>query len=229
MGLDGVELIMAVEETFGVAISDADAATLTTPRRLIDCVLGKLRLNECAACSSQRAFYLLRRAFVQEFGVARRAFSLDTPLTAFFPAGGDIRPVWERLRERVQVRRWPVLRRPLWMSAGITVLSLLVAGGIPCWVQYVSPWGGLSWLAALPLGVAVIAGALRVTRPCQTRLPWSARRVRDLVPYAESSSQVEWNRDAVARKVKELVMEILGLAETQYREDADFVKDLGLG
>ena len=42
MGLDGVEIVLAVEEEFGIAIDDADAANLTTPRRLVDYVFERL-------------------------------------------------------------------------------------------------------------------------------------------------------------------------------------------
>ena len=35
MGLDSVELVMAFEEAFGVAIEDAEAAKMITPRDVI--------------------------------------------------------------------------------------------------------------------------------------------------------------------------------------------------
>ena len=34
MGLDSVELILAIEEAFGIEIADGDAANLLTPRQL---------------------------------------------------------------------------------------------------------------------------------------------------------------------------------------------------
>jgi acyl carrier protein len=55
------------------------------------------------------------------------------------------------------------------------------------------------------------------------------RRVRDLVPFAETSSQVRWTRAVVARKVKTTVVEQLGLRESEYWEDAHFIRDLGAG
>ncbi|CAN5128298.1 hypothetical protein BH18ACI2_BH18ACI2_07570 [soil metagenome] len=42
MGLDTVELIMAFEEEFGIAIPDKDASELATPRQVTDYVMSKL-------------------------------------------------------------------------------------------------------------------------------------------------------------------------------------------
>ena len=39
--MEGVELVMATEEDFGISISDAEAGAVTTPRMLIDLVLEK--------------------------------------------------------------------------------------------------------------------------------------------------------------------------------------------
>lgn len=41
MGLDAVELVMAIEEEFGIDISDAEAETMATPRELIDFIWSK--------------------------------------------------------------------------------------------------------------------------------------------------------------------------------------------
>lgn len=43
MGLDGVELVMAVEKEFKIAIADADAAQCVTVGRLVDLVHSRLR------------------------------------------------------------------------------------------------------------------------------------------------------------------------------------------
>ena len=235
MGLDGVELVMAVEETFGISISDADAGSLVTPGMLIDCVAGKLKLADQAVCQSQRAFYLLRRAFMAEFGLMRQQVTLDTPLCTVFPLG-DIVAVWIRIKEKVQARSWPSLSRPTWMQAGLWCLFWLgLAGGAAGW--FLVTWSGLAWMVTWPVAsiIGVVVGTLlyafawRLTRSFQVCLPSRLCRVRDLVMYAESSERVEWSREGIARRMKVIIIEQLGIKEAQYREDAHFIKDLGMG
>ncbi len=43
MGLDIVELVMAFEEKFGISIPDEDASELSTPRKVTDYVMSKVK------------------------------------------------------------------------------------------------------------------------------------------------------------------------------------------
>ncbi len=52
MGLDTVELVMAFEESFGIAFSDEVAATLRTPGDVIDYVVKELHARGAALTRS---------------------------------------------------------------------------------------------------------------------------------------------------------------------------------
>ncbi len=52
MGLDLVELVMAIEEAFGVSLSDSECAKAVTPRLLGDLVFAKLQTVEEGVCLS---------------------------------------------------------------------------------------------------------------------------------------------------------------------------------
>jgi hypothetical protein len=45
MGLDTVEFIMRVEEAFDLSIPNEDAAAITTPRELVDYLMGRPELD----------------------------------------------------------------------------------------------------------------------------------------------------------------------------------------
>ena len=219
MGLDGVELVMAIEEGFGVTIADAEAEACVTPAAVIDLVFGKLRASDERVCVSQRAFYLLRKGLTRTLGVSRRKVDLTADIRSF-TAGRAEREVWDDLKTAVQARSWPALAWPTWLTASMWFLSL----GTFCALIAL-----FHWAVAAAGAVLVAFVAARLTRPSRSRIPARYSRLRELVPFAVTSDAISWTRDQVASLVRKLVIEQLGLREGQYREDAHFVKDLGMG
>jgi acyl carrier protein len=219
MGLDGVELVLAIEEGFGVTIADAEAEACVTPAAVIDLVFGKLRTSDQRVCVSQRAFYLLRKGLTRTLGVSRRQVDLAADVRSF-TVGRSEREVWDDLKTAVQARSWPALARPRWLTASLWILSLGTFGALS------APFGRV---AAAAGAVLVAYLAARLTRPFRSRIPARCSRLRELVPFAVTSDAISWTRDQVASLVRKLVIEQLGLREEQYREDAHFVKDFGMG
>jgi len=70
MGLDAVELVLSVEEEFGINIDDADSENLITPRILSDYVIARLGSvgGTKGRCLSQAAFYRIRSVLVRQHG-----------------------------------------------------------------------------------------------------------------------------------------------------------------
>jgi hypothetical protein len=155
MGLDGVELVMSIEEAFGITITDAEAQSCVTPAKLIDLVFGKLRVGDERLCISQRAFYLLRKGLTRTLGASRRKVDLGTDIRSFI-TGGSQREAWEDLKTAVQARSWPALSRPTWLTASLWILSL----GAFCALSAASHWAAAAVCTAL---IAYVAA--RLTRP----------------------------------------------------------------
>lgn len=86
MGLDGVELIMAVEEKFGISISDDEAQRMLTVGDMKRLVQAKLDVTDSAGCLTQRAFHVIRKNMIAEFGVPRRGLRPDTHLETVIPS-----------------------------------------------------------------------------------------------------------------------------------------------
>ena len=111
MGLDGVELVMAWEESFGITITDAEAGRLFTPRLATDLIDRKLSASGASGpgpCLTQRVFYRLRSALQNAFAVQRDRVRPQTSLQALFPAGRR-REQWQRLQAQVGVADFPRL------------------------------------------------------------------------------------------------------------------------
>lgn len=210
---------MAVEEGFGVRIADTEAEVCVTPAALIGLVFGKLRAGDERVCVSQRAFYLLRKGLTRTLGVSRRRVYLTADIRSFTGGRSEI-AIWHDLKTAVQARSWPALARPRWLTASMWILSL---GTFCALIAY------FHWVIAVGCTVFVAHVSNRLTRPFRSCIPPRYSRLRDLVPFAVTSDAIFWTRDQVATLIRKLVIEQLGLREGQYREDAHFVKDLGLG
>ncbi len=113
MGLDSVEFVLALEESFDLYIPDADAVVLTTPRKVIDYLANRLTAANASQCLDQMAFYSVRRAGMQVLGRARTAF---TPQARWDEILHDKhqRRQWELVGKATGLPKWPGLS--LWGS-----------------------------------------------------------------------------------------------------------------
>jgi acyl carrier protein len=85
MGLNGVELVVAVEETFGISIPDSVASKMITPAMMISFVQQAVSSRpERKACISQRAFHKVRASLMKATGVDRGDIAPDTPIRRLF-------------------------------------------------------------------------------------------------------------------------------------------------
>ena len=114
MGLDLVELIIRIEDTFGVPIPDRVAAGLNTPRKVTDFILSQVEVSkDSRSCLSQKAFYSLRREFIQQLSLPRRHFVPEAKLKEILPE--DHRDeVWKNIGSSLGVKRWPAVSRTRW-------------------------------------------------------------------------------------------------------------------
>src|SRR5687767_3678002 len=114
MGLETVELVIRLEEAFGITISDEVATRMTTPREVTDYIMTQVALADSSACLSQEAFYFLRRGFSNRLHLPRTAIHPDVPLQTLIPKHGR-KDVWNELQTEMGPSVLPDLARPLWL------------------------------------------------------------------------------------------------------------------
>lgn len=87
MGLDSVEIILGLEESFGILISDAEAETMFTTRQIAEHIFERVRSAgpEDRGCLSMRAFFRLRKSFEAE-GVSRAQVRPDAKVASLLPS-----------------------------------------------------------------------------------------------------------------------------------------------
>lgn len=81
MGLDTVELVFAYEEEFGIEIPPEVAENIITVGDMYRFVRMKVLSVSPVDCLSQKVFYKLRRALIQNYGLQRNEIGPETILT----------------------------------------------------------------------------------------------------------------------------------------------------
>jgi len=227
MGLDSVELVMEMEEAFGVELKDDEVVKTVTPRMVGDVIFSKLQATDERICQTQRAFHIIRRAFRQLFVLQRKSMTPDMEFRKLIPRPKE-KEIWPQIQSAVAARSWPELVRPEWMSRLITAVGFAIFVAIIYAVAQTSLGITLGIFAGIVITVVFGIIAAKITRPFQVYIPSRYKRIRDMVPYAVTSDYVRWTREQVSDLVKQLVMEQLGIHESKYTEDSRFVEDLGM-
>ena len=127
MGLDIVEYVIAVETSFGIEIPDSDAATLATPRSVIDYLASRLPMviRADGGCTTQRALYRARAATARRFGIERHSLESGTALRDVI---GQRTAEWNALGTDMSAVDWPRLNGESWLSGqfgGVATLGQL--------------------------------------------------------------------------------------------------------
>ena len=126
MGLEGVEIVLAVEETFGIAIPDAEASRMQTPNELIAFIEAHVPTVCSRDCLTQHLFYRLRRGFRSVIPALAVPFKPDTQLREV--VSKDEWPViWGKVRATVGDSSWPRdIPWPGWLRDGPKTVRELI-------------------------------------------------------------------------------------------------------
>jgi hypothetical protein len=81
MGLDGVELVMALEDAFGIEIPDEEASQIRTVGELFNCVLNKIGTGTVTATTDE-LWNKFCDVFVNQTGVNRSEIRKDAEIVA---------------------------------------------------------------------------------------------------------------------------------------------------
>ena len=218
MGLDTVELVMAIEDEFGICISDGDAEKMTTPGHVADYVMTLIRSGDNQACPSQIGFYRIRSLLMNDFSIPRKVICPNALMQELLI--GDIKENWKKLRRALQAPHLPRLQRTNTLCAlvflvapAIIVFPLLKTGvGLPLTV--------ISYVLS-----ALTANALTLTMG--TIVPSKCQNVDALIRYVSCASTIRWTREEALAKIIEITGAQLGVPVEKIRENSHFVHDLG--
>ncbi len=234
MGLDTVELVMEVEESFGVSIPNDRACEMRTVGDLYSFLLDETRdpTRDLHSCLTASTFYALRRGLAAHLDGAR-SLRPSSGVDATLPRR-ERRTLWRRLSGEMGLR-FPRLRRPPWL---VLACSLIVWVATTVTFVFLAPRWGPELATVLALLMLVLTAALMVvlSAPFAVYPASSFQTYRGLVSqlvalnYAKLSERHQsWNPTDVWIVLQLIIVEQLGVKKEEVTPEANFAYDLGCG
>jgi acyl carrier protein len=233
MGMDGVEIVLRVEEAFDIRIEDAEAGSIRTPGQLIELIRSKITSVESSACLNHKAFNRVRRFILQRYNINRGAITPRTVLASIVTKK-DRKQFLADLRTELQIYyKPPGLVAPRWFHL-LYPAFVLLAGLCGGWWAYRDAHanaiaGGFAGAALLALLVSLLGLKLLATQ-----FPETIATVGDLALWVKTYKpdlihdlKKAWTKEQIADAVRGIVTDVLG-CQKAYREEARFVEDLGM-
>jgi hypothetical protein len=236
MGLELVEFFISVEKRFEISMPDREASSLTTPRKLIDYLVGRLCTGPAdRQCRTQQAFYRVRQTLISSIGAPREAIRTRTPLAALLPVETR-RQEWSRLHTTLGVIEWPELVRPQGLFALLSCITvslfLAVFLGLANCFGF---WPAVVMASACCFVVGRVLA--RATVSFKREFQGSYQTVGELTRFVFASTppwfysrRACWTREHIRAVVHRLIAEELGvnLGADRNAEDLEWTGDLGI-
>lgn len=104
MSLDGVELLMEVEDTLGIEIPNLEAEKINTVQDFYDCAWKHVSNKKLAIekCYTQSIFYKIRQAIVENIKVDKKSITPKTKMENIIPLENR-RQIWKQLEDTLQL------------------------------------------------------------------------------------------------------------------------------
>jgi len=231
MGLDGVEIVMAVEETFDLRIEDAEAAKILTPRQLIDLIQSKVVGATTSVCLTQRAFNLLRKSLLRHGGWKRSQITPTKQLSELINHN-QRRLLLENVCRDLTIKKPPKLVLANWLN--ITLLAGALLSGVLADIVTKQVLSSIAVWIFIIVAMFTAGAALRLAKPVCKEFPANLQTVGDLARWVmthkadlATATIPAWTRNQITASVREIIVDVLG-CKPDFSEDANFVKDLGL-
>jgi acyl carrier protein len=226
MGLDDLEFVMALEDTFDITFEDNEIGKMKTPRQTVELITSKISMSDSNVCLSQRSFHLIRVFLQKKYNIERKNIRLTSTINDRIPFVNG-KKLWKELKASCQFYLLPDLERPHWMIW----LIILVSVSIPTYITiyYRSP----ICIVLLPLCLFLL---FFLSRPFKTHIPKQYKSLKDLIlfiignnPERFGTDNKGWTRERIRAVVKDVLYEKAGIYNLEYKEDENFYEYYGLG
>ncbi len=230
MGLDTVELMMDVEESFGIKIPDDAAQQIVTVGDLFEFIKTQTELAPAGTSLTAATFYDIRQGF-QDLGISEH-FAPSTELRKITPERKR-RSFWANLSRAANLK-FPDLVRPSWLVRLNTVITFAASLLIALIASGQDVKGTI--FAMTLIAFLVVFGFITaiLTKPCATRFAPNfstfrglTERVLALNASTQKKKHGPMGPDDIWVILRDLIVIQIGVNADEVTPNASFVTDLG--
>jgi len=232
MGLDSVEILVNVENAFGITISNFEAEKITTVGDIHTVVWRNVQGRQSMRCRSQQLFYKLRYLLINKFQVTSDKIELDASLNDIFPKANR-RLLYRKLEKELQLQL-PALVLPVAWSLALRITGVvLIAGMVVLALVLVNGFDNTRWLYGLPvLGIVLTLFFSNLLDPMRTAfqpetLKTYTQKVLSL-NYATLMQESGINRKEMEIMINNIIAETVGVDMHVISPEKKLGDDLGI-
>ncbi|MDH5761730.1 MAG: acyl carrier protein [Nitrospinota bacterium] len=230
MGMDIVDMVLDIEERFGISLPDVECQNVITVDDCYQLVLSKLDKADQTKCLTSATFYRIRRVIADTLGVDKRTLKPDTPLQDLLPVETR-RTLWASIGQRLVLQLPELGRSPGWepILIGVPLLSLIV----PLVLAAMDILEMGEFVAIAASGIFVTWVLARATEPLKKyfhpeslTLGALTKTVLALNVGSLSSNQEGLSKNDVYTILLEIIADNTGLSADEIKPHHAFIDDL---
>jgi len=201
MGMDSVEIVMEIEDTFGISVPGKEWEQVRTVGELQDVVLKYLPVNRTSQCRSAFLFYRIRRSLERISGLERQQITPVLKLSPVFPKKNRSEN-WNLFSTELGMGLQE-LQKPLWIDQmnGVTVLCSIVL----IWFFF-STFKPI-YLIVVACMILLVSLINIATRSLKNRLP--AKNLKELVRQLIVQDALQNGNRLNEEEVRRIILQIL--------------------
>jgi acyl carrier protein len=232
MGLDSVEILVNVENAFGITIANFEAEKISTVGDIHSIVWRSVQGRQSMRCKSQQLYYKLRHALITKFKVDKNAIELTASLNDIFPKTNR-RLRYRKLEKELQLKLPPLVLPPAWKITLRMAALIIIPGSLVCSLVMVKMFHYTRWLYLLP-GLGILLTVFISNLLDSARIVFKPATVDAYTKhvlslnYATLIQQNGANREEVEVIINNIIAETIGLELMEISPEKRLQDDLGI-
>lgn len=232
MGLESVEILMKVENTFGIKIPNQEAEKILTVGDFHNSVWRHLSCKHSEKCKSQNLFYKLRKSFTGTFGFPPQMLMTHTSPKEVFPEINR-RQAYFSFADSVNLKLPGLVLTKPWMTFLDFFGATTIIGGLVTSLILIILFDFSKWMLLIPVA-GIILTFMVSNLLNEKRTTIKERTIREFTQHTLAlnfqtlAASEGANRQEMESVINQIIADMAGLDLEEVTSEKKIADDLGI-